>query len=120
MHSVSLLHADGTTETLIPESEVASLRSEVDRLTRERDEADVLRAEDRKALADESRMIRTVEELDALPEWSVVRDADGIICERLTYDDLPGGGWIEPGDEYATPYRPAIPAELLWTPKDGE
>ena len=63
----------------------------------------------------ESRMIRTVAELDALPRGSVIRSEAGGIFEREL--DV----WREPGYTWGPSSEDiSLPAELLWTTKDGE
>lgn len=67
--------------------------------------------------------IETVEQLDALPLGTVVRDAELNVSERL-------GGWDEEsGEPYglmwhtvgvAAPVIPDLPAVVLWSPGAGE
>lgn len=63
----------------------------------------------------ESRTITTVEELDALPTFAVVREADGAIQEKKP--DHFGDRWFQPawtGGRLATDLN--LPALLLWHP----
>ncbi|MGW0039850.1 hypothetical protein [Gordonia sp. NPDC003376] len=100
VHSVSLLHADGTTETLIPESEVSSLRSEVDRL-RDLEEAAV-----------------DVVDVDALIERvaKAIRAVDVQHNQGTPWDQLPSGARYR----YLNRARSLHDAGFLRTPEAGQ
>ena len=59
------------------------------------------------------RQVTTREELYELPRRTVIRDKDGVVCERASL----GGGWYSP--ESTTDQTPfiALPATVLWTPE---
>lgn len=60
------------------------------------------------------RQITTREELDALPRRTVIRDADGITCERARSSET----WYCPLEDCdQTPFI-ALPATVLWTPEE--
>ena len=62
------------------------------------------------------RQITTREELDALPRCTVIRDADGITCERARSSEA----WYCPLEDCdQTPFI-ALPATVLWTPEETE
>ena len=63
-----------------------------------------------RAKADESRYVRTPEELDALPNGTVIHASDHNACYQRI-----GGDWYEPGDDAREPSIP-LPALVLWTP----
>ncbi|MCV7175097.1 Clp protease N-terminal domain-containing protein [Mycolicibacterium sphagni] len=54
--------------------------------------------------------VTTPGELDALPEGSAIRDADGIILTKLGPDDDP---WLEPG---GSTLPPKLEALVIWRP----
>ena len=59
------------------------------------------------------RQVATREELYELPRRTVIRDKDGVVCERTSL----GGGWYSP--ESTTDQTPFIilPATVLWEPE---
>lgn len=64
------------------------------------------------------RTITTREELDALPEATAIRDADGMICERADLG-LRGLQWLAAGiDEDYPVQNPTFPATVLWAPEE--
>lgn len=63
------------------------------------------------------RTITSREELDGLPEATVIRDADGMICERADLG-IRGMQWLAVGiDENYPVQNPTLPAMVLWTPE---
>lgn len=65
--------------------------------------------------------IDSIEQLDALPDGSVVRAREGAIYEKDTQHTIPGEPWWPSGyDVECETTRIALPATLLWTPGDNE
>lgn len=65
----------------------------------------------------EAAIIRTVEQLDALPDGSIVRDADGEAWKRDGSCEI-GEAWFRAGGECDYPAdRVPLPALVLWTPE---
>lgn len=63
------------------------------------------------------RMITTVEELDALPDESVVRSDFGVIHEKRVEFDTSRVVWVCPGDtDEHTAGKITLPATVLWEP----
>jgi hypothetical protein len=74
--------------------------------------------------APDPRRVETAEELDALPDHTVIRDADEWVFEKLNYsNDRTGESfWAAPAiDPDSDDYNigPDLPATVLWTP-EGE
>lgn len=66
----------------------------------------------------EGRMLRTVEQLDALPPSAVVR-AGGAVLEAASRPGQQANAWVGAGGPYRrTADEVPLPALLLWTP-DG-
>lgn len=65
------------------------------------------------AVYSDVRTVRTREELDALPNDTAIRDADGFLCECNRAEDSPA--WWH-GFE---PHEPSTPALVLWLPGEG-
>lgn len=62
-------------------------------------------------------LIGTVDELDALPDGSIVRDADGEAWKRDGSCEI-GEAWFKAGGECDYPAdRVPLPALVLWTPE---
>ena len=63
------------------------------------------------------RTITTREELNALPEGTVIRARGELVCERYRHRSK-GLVWISAGvDEDFPVERPVLPATVLWTPE---
>ena len=63
------------------------------------------------------RTITTREDLDALPEATVIRDVDGMVCEHVNLGTR-GMQWLAVGiDETYPVQNPTLPATVLWTPE---
>ena len=60
------------------------------------------------------RQITTREELDALPRRTVIRDKDGVVCERTSI----GEGWYCPLEDCDQTHYITFPATVLWTPEE--
>ena len=59
------------------------------------------------------RQITTREELDALPRRTVIRDKDGVVCERTSL----GEGWYSPESTTDQTHYITFPATVLYTPE---
>ncbi|MDF3308745.1 hypothetical protein P3H15_27380 [Rhodococcus sp. T2V] len=62
------------------------------------------------------RTVTTIEELDALPLLTVIRDSDGSVHERLEWDYGPALQWTSDGAE---DMHPKLPATVLYTPEEA-
>ena len=64
-----------------------------------------------------ARTVTTVEELDALPVGSIVRDDERAALDEKWDDDM----WAEVGYEYTFSSSSIhTPATVLWEPEEGE
>ncbi len=84
--------------------EVERLRAEVERLT--------------------PRRVETAEELDALPDRTVIRDADEWVFEKLNQSNDGTGEsfWAAPAidpDTSEWDVEPVLPATVLWLPEES-
>lgn len=59
------------------------------------------------------RQITTREELDALPRRTVIRDKDGVVCERTSL----GEAWYSPESTTDQTHYITFPATVLWAPE---
>lgn len=60
------------------------------------------------------RVITTREELDALPRRTVIRDKDGVVCERASI----GAGWYTTETTSDQTAFITLPATVLWAPEE--
>ena len=67
------------------------------------------------------RTITTAQELDALPEGTVIRDASGVIRDRFNDSDTGAALWLRPGAQGWMLSRnfedKHFPATILYSPK---
>lgn len=63
------------------------------------------------------RMVDSIEELEALPHESAVRDAMGDVYEKWSPPDESKTEWMTPGTSW-TP-DPTLPVTVIYTPEDG-
>jgi len=69
----------------------------------------------------QARRIEAVEQLDALPDRTVVRSREGVIYQRFRDNNLSGlyGEWSTVGYEVPSDSgEVSLPALLLWTPEE--
>lgn len=67
-----------------------------------------------------ARKIDTVEELDALPYGTVIRDSDGDVCEAIGCGGSRGMRWIETGWSDERGSAALSTATVLWEPGDDD
>lgn len=60
------------------------------------------------------RQITTREELDGLPRRTVIRDKDGVVCERTSLGEV----WYSPESTTDQTHYITFPATVLWTPEE--
>lgn len=68
----------------------------------------------------QARTITTIDQLDALPVETVVRELsrDGFVLEKYWDQVWDEARWLYPGDDDPQPF-PSLPALVLWRPEDG-